>query len=91
MDWGEVDLQRLARLACPMCGRSLSGGLMRQVEWSPRRCVIVVGCANCGSESLAMLDPKQGVETSAPIDVDDVRAAHEMLTQSSRVADLFLA
>jgi hypothetical protein len=91
MDWREVDLQRLARLACPTCGRPLSGGLMRQVEWSPRRCVIVVGCVNCGSESMAVLDAKSRLEAPAPIDVDDVRVAHEMLSRNTCVADLFVA
>jgi hypothetical protein len=91
MDWSEVDLQRLARLACPMCGRPLSGGLMRQVERGQRRCVIVVGCANCGGESMAVLDAKPRLAAPAPIDVDDVRAAHEMLTRNSHVADLFVA
>jgi hypothetical protein len=91
MDWGLVDLERLARLACPTCGRALAGGLMRQVEWGPRRCVVVVGCLNCGSESMAVLDAKASLSSFTPIDVDDVRAAHEMLRRTTHVADLFPA
>lgn len=64
---------------------------MRQVERGQRRCVIVVGCANCGGESMAVLDAKPRLAAPAPIDVDDVRAAHEMLTRNSHVADLFVA
>ena len=91
MDWGLVDVERLARLACPTCGRALAGGLMRQVEWGPRRCVVVVGCLNCGSESMAVLDARTKGDAFTPIDVDDVRAAHEMLRRRTHVADLFPA
>src|SRR6185503_16319487 len=38
MDWSVVDTERLAKLACPSCQRGLAGGLMRQVEWTTRRC-----------------------------------------------------
>ncbi len=92
MDWGLVDLARLARLACPICRRSLAGGLMRQVEWGIQRYVIVVGCRNCGNESMAVLESKGRRNAVPPIDVDDVRAAHEMLTRRDwHVDDLFVA
>ncbi len=92
MDWGLVDLTRLARLACPTCGRPLTGGLMRQVEWTPRRCIVLVTCRNCDSESMAVLDSKPDRGWVPPIDVDDVRAAHEMLERKTwHVDDLFVA
>ena len=91
MDWELVDVARLTRLSCPMCGRGLAGGLLRQVEWSPQRCVVVVGCPNCNNESMAVLDSRPMRGWIPPLDVDDVRAAHEILQHREwRVDDLFV-
>jgi RNase P subunit RPR2 len=91
-DWSLVDVDRLARLACPSCERGLAGGLMRQVEWTTRRCVVVVTCPNCNAESMVVLE-SGGTRRSAPppIDVDDVRRAHEALARAGRMSDLFPA
>src|SRR5438067_111318 len=56
MDWNAVDVERLAEMRCPSCHGTLGGGLMRQVEWSARRCVVVVSCPGRGSESMAILE-----------------------------------
>ena len=91
MDWSAVDVERLQDMRCPACRGTLAGGLMRQVEWSARRCVVVVACPGCGAESMAILDDRGGRQR-APIDVDDVRRAHELLAaQDWRVSELFAA
>lgn len=91
MDWSLVDIDRLAKLACPSCQRGLAGGLMRQVEWTARRCIVVVACPNCNADSMIVLETS-GVRRSAPpIDVDDVRRAHDALARPVRVSDLFPA
>jgi hypothetical protein len=91
MDWSLVDTDRLADLACPTCQRGLAGGHMRQVEWSSRRCIVVVACANCRSESMIVLDASAVRRSAPPIDVDDVRRAHDALARAGRVSDLFPA
>jgi len=90
MDWSMVDTERLAKLACPSCQRGLAGGLMRQVEWTTRRCIVVVACPTCSAESMVVLETS-GMRraTMPPIDVDDVRRAHEALACAVRVSDLF--
>jgi uncharacterized protein YbaR (Trm112 family) len=90
MDWSLVDTDRLAKLACPSCQRGLAGGLMRQVEWTTRRCIVVVACPNCNGESMVVLETS-GIRRTAPppIDVDDVRRAHEALARAERMSDLF--
>jgi uncharacterized protein YbaR (Trm112 family) len=90
MDWSLVDTERLAKLACPSCQRGLAGGLMRQVEWTTRRCSVVVACPACSAESMVVLETS-GMRraTTPPIDVDDVRRAHEALARATRVSDLF--
>jgi hypothetical protein len=93
MEWGLVEIDRLQGMRCPSCQRSLGGGLMRQVEWSARRCVVVVVCPNCKSECMAILEarvPRTGAR--APIDVEDVRRAHELLAERDwQVSELFAA
>jgi uncharacterized protein YbaR (Trm112 family) len=89
MDWSLVDADRLARLACPSCRRSLAGGLMRQVEATSRRCIVVVACPNCRAESMVVLETMGARPTMPPIDVDDVRRAHDALASAGRVSDLF--
>ncbi|HEV8229910.1 MAG TPA: hypothetical protein VGQ86_08135 [Candidatus Limnocylindria bacterium] len=89
MDWSLVDLERLNRLACPSCRRGLAGGLMRQVEWTGRRCILVVACPNCGSESMVVLDVSATRRLAPPIDVDDVKRAHDLLVGAGRMSDLF--
>jgi hypothetical protein len=92
MDWSAVDVERLQDMRCPSCHGVLAGGLMRQVERSARRCVVVVACPGCGAESLAILEDRAGRAVSAPIDVDDVRRAHELLASHDwRVSELFAA
>jgi len=66
---------------------------MRQVEWSARRCVVVVVCPNCRAECMAILEsrPPQ-VVVRPPFDVDDVRKAHEILARRDwKVSELFAA
>ena len=64
---------------------------MRQVEWTARRCIVVVACPNCNADSMIVLETS-GVRRSAPpIDVDDVRRAHDALARPVRVSDLFPA
>jgi hypothetical protein len=92
MDWSAMDVERLADMRCPSCRGTLGGGLMRQVEWSARRCVVVVSCPGCGAESMAILEDRAGRHARAPIDVDDVRRAHDLLTAHDwRVSELFAA
>jgi len=85
-----VDTERLAKLACPSCQRGLAGGLMRQVEWTARRCIVVVACPTCSADSMVVLETS-GMRraTMPPIDVDDVRHAHDALVRAVRVSDLF--
>jgi uncharacterized protein YbaR (Trm112 family) len=89
MDWSLVDVDRLAKLACPSCQRGLAGGLMRQVEWTTRRCIVVIACPNCNSESMVVLETSGTRRAAPPIDVDDVRLAHDALARAGRVSDLF--
>jgi hypothetical protein len=93
VDWGLVETDRLQGMRCPSCRRGLGGGLMRQLEWSTRRCVIVVVCPNCKSECMAILDAHPPrLDARPPIDVDDVRRAHELLTERDwLVSELFAA
>jgi hypothetical protein len=92
MDWSAVNTERLQDMRCPSCKGTLAGGLMRQVEWSARRCVVVVSCPGCGAESMAILDDRIGRAARPPIDVDDVRRAHELLAEHDwRVSELFAA
>ena len=93
MEWGLVEIDRLQGMRCPTCQRGLGGGLMRQVEWSTRRCVVVVVCPNCKSECMAILEARpQRFNTRAPLDVEDVRRAHELLAERDwQVSELFTA
>jgi len=93
VDWGLVETDRLNGMRCPSCQRSLGGGLMRQVEWSQRRCVVVVVCPNCRSECMAILDARMPRVAAVPaIEIEDVRRAHELLSQRDwRVNELFAA
>jgi hypothetical protein len=90
MDWSLVDTERLTRLACPSCQHGLAGGLMRQVEWTTRRCIVVISCPSCSAESMVVLETS-GLRraTVPPIDVDDVRLAHDALARAERMSDLF--
>lgn len=91
MDWSLVDIDRIAKLACPSCQRGLAGGLMRQVEWTTRRCIVVVACPNCNADSMVVLETSGTRRSTPPIDVDDVRRAHDALSRPLRVSDLFPA
>jgi hypothetical protein len=92
VDWSLVDVDRLAKLACPSCQRGLAGGLMRQVEWTTRRCIVVVACPSCNADSMVVLETSGQRRSAPPIDVDDVRRAHEALSRAAvRVSDLFPA
>jgi hypothetical protein len=93
MDWGVVDIARLQGMRCPSCRGVLTGGLMRQVEWSARRCVVVVVCPACMAECLAILDTRLPRATVIPaLDVDDVRRAHDLLAARDwQVSELFAA
>lgn len=62
---------------------------MRQVEWTTRRCIVVVACPNCKAESMIVVETSGTRRTAAPIDVDDVRRAHEALARAGRMSDLF--
>ena len=66
---------------------------MRQVEWSTRRCVVVVVCPNCRSECMAILEARMPRVAAKPaIEIEDVQRAHELLAQRDwRVSDLFAA
>lgn len=89
VDWSLVDAERLARLACPSCQHGLAGGLMRQVEWTARRCIVVVACPTCRADAMVVLETSGTRRTAPPIDVDDVRRAHDALARAGRVSDLF--
>ena len=66
---------------------------MRQVEWSARRCVVVVVCPNCRSECMAILEARYPRAPEAPaLEVEDVRRAHDLLAERDwRVNELFAA
>ena len=89
MDWSLVDTERLAKLACASCQHGLAGGVMRHVEWTTRRCIVVVACPTCGAESMVVLETSGLRRAAPPIDVDDVRRAHDALARVERVSDLF--
>lgn len=93
MDWGHVETGRLQGMRCPSCRRGLGGSLVRQVEWSARRCVVVVVCPSCSAECLAILEARATRSVvRPPIDVEDVRRAHELLAARSwQVGELFAA
>src|SRR5678816_1430715 len=80
MDWSLVDTERLARLACASCQHGLAGGVMRQVEWTTRRCIVVVACPTCSAESMVVLETSGLRRAAPPIDVDDVRIAHDAVS-----------
>ena len=94
MDWALIEVERLQHMRCPSCQRTLGGGVMRQVEWTPRRCVVVVVCPNCRAECMAILEARlhPTVAADRAIDVEDVRRAHELLADRDwRVDELFAA
>lgn len=93
MDWNLVDVERLNGMRCPSCRGELAGGLMRQVEWTARRCVVVVSCPGCSAECMAILETRlPTLSRGIPIDVDDVRRAHELLeSRDWQVDQLFAA
>ena len=93
MDWSVIDVERLQVMRCPSCQRGLGGGLMRQVEWSARRCVVVVVCPNCRAECMAILEARlPQLVTRPPLDVDDARKAHDALAKRDwKVSELFAA
>ena len=93
MDWSLVDTERLNGMRCPSCHGELVGGLMRQVEWTARRCVVVVACPGCGAECMAILETRPPrLPTKPPLDVDDVRRAHDLLeSRDWKVEQLFAA
>lgn len=62
---------------------------MRLVEWTSQRCIVVVACQNCGLESMVVLETNGPRRTTPPIDVDDVRRAHDALARAGRMSDLF--
>ena len=88
-----VDVRRLQEMRCPACQRELGGGLMRQVEWTATRCVVVVVCPSCSSECMAILEARlPRLAPAAPIDVDDVLRAHDLLADREwKVGELFAA
>lgn len=91
MDWDLLDLGSLTSLRCPGCAAALAGGLMRPVEWSEMRCVIVITCPQCGTDSMSVLDVR-GATGPDPIDVDDVITAHDILARRDwQVGELFAA
>jgi len=89
VDWSLVDTERIAKLACANCQHGLAGGVMRQVEWTTRRCIVVVACPTCSAESMVVLETSGLRRAVPPIDVDDVRRAHDALARVERVSDLF--
>ena len=93
VDWSLVDTARLEVMRCPSCHGVLGGGLMRQVEWSARRCVVVVVCPDCSAECMAILEARlPRLATVPPLDVEDVRRAHDLLgAREWKVNDLFAA
>lgn len=77
-------------MRCPSCQRDLRGGLLRQLEWTNGRCVVAVVCPSCAAECMAILDARRLRLAAAPIDVDDVRRAHELLASGEwQVGQLF--
>ena len=93
MEWSLVDTERLEVMRCPSCHGVLGGGIMRQVEWSTRRCVVVVVCPDCSSECMAILEARLPRLSTVPaLDVEDVRRAHEILdAREWKVNELFAA
>lgn len=92
MDWTLVDVDRLQAMRCPSCRSDLAGGLMRQVEWTAKRCVVVVVCPSCNAECMAILDMRLPRLASRPaIDVDDVLRAHELLASRAWQVDQLFA
>jgi len=93
MDWSLVDTAKLEGMRCPSCHGVLAGGVMRQVEWSTRRCVVVVVCPGCSAECMAILEARlPRLASTPPIDVEDVQRAHDLLGDHDwRVNDLFAA
>ena len=93
MDWSQVDTEKLEGMRCPSCHGVLAGGVMRQVEWSTRRCVVVVVCPGCSAECMAILEARlPRLAPAPPIDVEDVRRAHDMLgARDWSVNELFAA
>ena len=93
MDWSVIDVERLQVMRCPSCHGVLAGGVMRQVEWSTRRCVVVVVCPGCSAECMAILEARLPQLVARPaLDVDDVRKAHDLLAQRDwKVSELFAA
>ena len=93
MDWSLVDTAKLDGMRCPSCHGVLGGGVMRQVEWSVRRCVVVVVCPGCSAECMAILESRLPRPVSVPpIDVEDVRRAHDLLCERDwSVIELFAA
>lgn len=90
MDWSLVDIERLQSLRCPSCREPLGGGLMRQLEWTTRRCVLVIVCPGCETECMTVLEALARRDATPAIDVDEVRRAHELLAERDvRVGDLF--
>jgi len=49
----------------------------------------VVACPTCTSESLVVLETSGMRRIAPPIDVDDVRRAHEALARAGHMSDLF--
>jgi hypothetical protein len=89
MDWSLVDTERIAKLACANCLHGLAGGVMRQVEWTARRCIVVVACPTCSADSMVVFETSGLRRAAPPIDVDDVLRAHAALGRVERVTDLF--
>src|SRR4029079_7692973 len=71
MDWSLVDTERLATLACASCQHGLAGGVMRQVEWTTRRCIVVVACPTCSAESMVVLERSGLRRRGATMTVDE--------------------
>ncbi len=91
MDWGTVDVERLEGIRCPSCRGTLGGGLMRQVEWSARRCVVVVACPACGAESMAILETRGQRAARPPTEGEEVRRATGLLSEQDWRVGGFLA
>jgi hypothetical protein len=51
----------------------------------------VVACPNCNADSMVVLETSGTRRSAPPIDVDDVRRAHDALARPLRVSDLFPA
>jgi hypothetical protein len=93
VDWALVDTAKLEGMRCPSCHGVLAGGVMRQVEWSTRRCVVVVVCPGCAAECMAILEARlPRLASTPPLDVEDVRRAHDLLgARDWKVTELFAA